>query len=227
MKILAIIPARGGSKGLSRKNIKLFNGYPLIYWSIKIAKEIDYFGDVVVSTDDHEIAEIAKAYGANVPFLRPKNLAEDNSSMLDTILHVIDCYPEYEYIMLLQPTSPLRSKGDILGVINLLLEKKLQSVISVSKVSKHPLWMFTMDNEGRLCNFMDSDITVSNRQEFENLYIPNGAVYLWNKKCLVENRKIISDKTHGYLMSEWNSVDIDTQVDFDFAEFLITRLKPY
>lgn len=173
-KFLAIIPARGGSKGLPGKNIKNLNGKPLIAYSIEAAIEANIFDKIIVSTDSEEIAKIALKYGAEVPFLRPRELATDNANSMDALFHAIEFLKEqgeiYDYIMKLQPTSPLRTKKEILESVELLFEKSAESIISVSECQHYPLWANTLNEEKAMNNFIKEEIKHKNRQELPKYY---------------------------------------------------------
>ena len=145
MSSIALIPARGGSKGIPRKNIKLFNSKPLIFWTIKAAIESKFVDRVIVSTDDEEIAHIAKSLSAEVPFLRPKELAQDNSSGIDPVVHALNNLQNVKDVLLLQPTSPLRRTKDINGIFELRSKKNTSSAVSVSESGKHIDLFFEMD----------------------------------------------------------------------------------
>jgi len=225
--ILGLIPARGGSKGLSRKNIKPLLGKPLIVWTIKQAFASKYIDRVVVSTDDKEIAEISKKYGAEVPFMRPKELAEDNAKGIDVVLHAIDWLREndkqkqYDLIILLQPTSPLRITDDIDKTIELLFLKKAKAIVSVCEVDHHPLWANTLPEDGCMKDFIRKEIMNKNRQELPVYYRLNGAIYSAYCNYIKERKSFFGKETFAYIMPKNRSVDIDNEIDFELAEILI------
>jgi len=225
--ILGLIPARGGSKGLPRKNIKPLLGKPLIAWTIEQALASKYLDKVVVSTDDKEIADVSKKYGAEVPFMRPKELAEDNAKGIDIVLHVIDWLKEndkqkqYDLIMLLQPTSPLRTKEDIDKAIELLFLKEAKAIVSVCEVDHYPLWANTLPKDGCMKNFIRQEIMNKNRQELHIFYRLNGAIYLAYCKYIKQCRCFIGKDTFACIMPKCKSVDIDNEVDFKLAQILI------
>jgi len=223
-KILAVIPARGGSKRLPRKNILPIAGKPLIAWTIESAVDSGIFDKVIVNTDDDEIATAALKYGAEIPFIRPQELALDISSSIDVLIHTIQWYKandiEFTHVALLQPTSPLRSGIDISNAWDLIIEKGAISVISVCEV-EHPIqWTYNLDASGVMSSlFKDSD---KRSQDYQKNYRLNGAIYIVNTDFLLEHKKILtSDHSVGYLMSRVASVDIDDLLDFKFAEFII------
>ncbi len=223
-KILAVIPARGGSKRLPRKNILPFAGKPLIAWTIESAINSGIFDKIIVNTDDDEIATTALKYGAEIPFIRPQEIAVDTSSSIDVLIHTIQWYKandiEFTHVALLQPTSPLRSGIDIFNAWDLIIEKGAVSVISVCEV-EHPIqWTYNLDACGVMSSlFKDSD---KRSQDYQKNYRLNGAIYIVNTNFLLEHRKILtSNDSVGYLMNREASVDIDDRLDFKFAEFII------
>jgi CMP-N,N'-diacetyllegionaminic acid synthase len=220
LNILAIIPARGGSKGVLRKNIKLLCGKPLIAWSIEAALKSTLISNVIVSTEDEEIAEVAKSYGAQVPFLRPLELAQDDTPGIAPVLHALDKLPMCDSVLLLQPTSPLRTTVDIDNCIEFSKSTGAQSIVSVSEPSKHPEWMYRLDNNKKLQPYIN--ITVSeNRQELSSVYALNGALYYTKTDWLIENGTFITEETSGYIMPPKRSIDIDTMLDWKLAELLL------
>jgi len=226
-KILAIIPARSGSKGLKDKNIRLLNGKPLIAYTIQEAINSEVFDDILVSTDSKEYADISKQYGAYVPFLRPKEFSEDTSSSTDVILHVLNelkkLNKEYDYFMLLQPTSPLRNKNDILASIKLCFDKKANSIVSVSKVNKSPLLMNTLDSTLSLERFFNDSIIDKRRQDLKTFYALNGAIYLVNIEYFFKYKNVYKEKSFAYVMNEERSIDIDTETDFIIAKAILKQ----
>lgn len=220
--MLAIIPARGGSKGLPGKNLKLLAGKPLIGHTIETALITPELSRIIVSTEDEEIARVAQQFGAEVPFMRPTNLASDNSLAIDTYKYTVDKLINYEGVdivnyMVLLPTSPLRDASDISNSIKIFRNKNAHSVISVTKGDKPVSWFKSLDSESRL---LENDITLKNRQDEDDYYCPNGSIYIF-KKELIDEGKYYSDKTYAYVMPKSRSVDIDYEIDLQFAEFLI------
>lgn len=226
--MLAIIPARGGSKGLPGKNIKILNGSPLIAYTIKSAKESKTIDRIIVSTDDKRIAEISINYGAEIPFLRPKELATDDAKAIDNYIFTIEELKKreniiYEEFVILQPTSPLRKTEDINNAIELFYEKKADSVISFSEAQHPPLWAKKIDRNLKISNYFQDSIVNKNRQEIPIAFMPNGAIFVFKYLLLKEKYTYYSDKTYAYIMPQINSIDIDNLLDFEFAEFLIRR----
>ena len=222
MKSIALIPARGGSKGILRKNIKLFNSKPLIYWSIQAALKSDYIDRVIVSTEDKEIAEIAKSYSAEVPFLRPKELAKDDSPGIDPVFHALEMLPEVEDLILLQPTSPLRQTKHINEIFEFREKFQSDSVVSITLAKKHQDLFFQL-NSNSIISPLSKDFKALPRQKYSDLYTINGALYLSSKKSILLNKSLFSSSTLGYIMPEKYSIDIDTQLDWDIAQFLMKR----
>ncbi|XDD45075.1 acylneuraminate cytidylyltransferase family protein [Leptospira sp. WS39.C2] len=228
MRILALIPARAGSKRLPGKNIRLLGGKPLIVWSIEVTKAIPEICDVLVSTDSQEIAEIAKKFGGYVPWLRPNSLSTDTSSSIEMAIHALDWYEEnrgkVDGILLLQPTSPFRSKTMIEKGIRLFMEKQT-AVVSVSKTHTHPSWMFTIQND-TLVPFSDSSGTNQRSQDLEPMYVVNGSFYLTKPEDLKSTKSFFKPIVSPLLVeNELEAIDIDTLIDFQFAEFLLSQNK--
>lgn len=225
--MLAIIPARGGSKGLPGKNIKELAGQPLISYAIETAKKSKYITRIIISTDDYEIAKIARQYDGEVPFMRPKELATDTAKAIDTYLYTIDELNKnsselIEEFIVLQPTSPLRSTGDIDGAIEMFKKNRADSVISVVEAEHPPNWYKKITTEGKLKNYFEINNNL-NRQEYEKTYIPNGAIFIFRYSILKEKKSYYTDNTYPYIMTRENSIDIDDLLDFKLAETLISN----
>jgi len=224
-KILVIIPARGGSKGLPRKNIKLLNGKPLISYTIQAAKKSKFVDRVIVSTDDLEIAQISKDCGAEVPFIRPDELSGDNSSTVEALKHAVVWLKENEgykpdLICVLQCTSPLRSSKDIDGTIQKLFETDKDAAVSVCEVEVNPYWTNIFDGD-KLEYFIPEGKNIVRRQELPKIYRLNGAVYLIKTEVFLEKGTLEPDNITGYIMNNSDSVDIDDEIDFCLAEALL------
>ena len=219
-RFLAVIPARGGSKGVPRKNIKLLAGKPLIAWTIEAAKRSKYITTTIVSTDDEEISTVAIEYGAEVPFIRPAYLAEDDTPGVAPILHALEQCPEYDYIVVLQPTSPLRTAEDIDGVIEKMLENDGDFCVSVAETSQSPYWMYTLNKDDVMQPLIDSPLVVR-RQDLPKSYSLNGAVYVAKVKELKKTESFITSDTIAYEMPEERSFDIDTITEFKICECLL------
>jgi len=221
-KILAIIPARGGSKRVLRKNIREIGGKPLLYWSVDEAKKSNYIDRIIVSTDDEEIIAIAIKYGCDVPFKRPDKLATYEAKSIDVVLHAIkNIRDKFDYVVLLQVTSPLRTVSDIDTCISMCVNRYATSVVSVSEVTKSPYWMYRMDQKSRLSPFIAGNERQTRKQDAGNLYQLNGAVYVNKINQLVSDKKFITGTTLAYVMSAESSIDLDTELDFTVLEQLM------
>jgi len=222
MKILGLIPARGGSKGISRKNLKVLGGRPLIAWSIEVALRSGVLDAVVVSTEDEEIADAALRLGAQVPFLRPAELARDETPGIEPVLHALDQLTEFDAVVDLPPTSPLRSTEDIDNCVALSSTLNAPAVVSVSQPEKHPYWMYRLGADQRLVTLIDGPL-ISRRQELPPVYSLNGAVYYARVEWLRRHRTFITAETAGYVMPAERSIDLDTILDWQLAELLFKR----
>lgn len=219
--VLAIIPARGGSKGVPRKNIRQVAGKPLIAWTIQEALKSRYIDRTIVSTEDPEIAEIAREWGAETPFMRPAELAKDETPGIEPVIHAIRTLPGYAYVVLLQPTSPLRRQNDIDGCIELCQNRGAESCVSVCEPDKSPYWMFSVDDQGRLRRLLDGGSTTKRRQDLPTVYALNGAVYVADAEALLRTESLITENTVPYLMPKTSSIDIDTETDLALATFFL------
>lgn len=219
-KIFALIPARGGSKGIPRKNIKSIAGKPLIGWTIEAALRSQLLDEVIVSTEDEEIAAVARQWGAQVPFLRPAELAQDDTPGMAPVLHALEQLPEFDAVLLLQPTSPLRTTQDIDACISLAHTLQASAAVSVCEPEKHPYWMYRLSDDQRLRTLIDAP-NVSCRQDLPPVYGLNGALYYACADWLKQHRTFVTDETVAYLMSRERSVDLDTLFDWKLAELLL------
>ncbi len=229
MNILAIIPARGGSKSVPRKNIVKVNGRPLISYTISAALMVDRLTDVVVSTDDPEIAEISRELGAQVPFVRPVDLASDQAQSAPVIEHALYFMEKikglkYDAILMLQPTSPLRTSQHIEESLDLFTSQECDSVVSIVSVGgNHPFRMKRLiDNQ--LVNYIDQGFwDMRPRQSLPDVYIRNGAIYLISRDVFMHQHQLIGDKCLGYVMNDSESTNIDTPIDLKIAELLLNE----
>lgn len=225
-KIVAIIPARSGSKGLKDKNIKLLNGKPLLAYTIEAALNSDVFDYILFTSDSKEYCEIAKKYGAQTPFLRPDSLSSDTSSSADVILHGLEELEalghSFDYFMMLQPTSPLRRSEDIVNAVDLLIGKCANSIVSVCKEKHPPLWSNVLDETYSMDNFLRTDAI--RRQDINSFYRLNGAIYLSDIEYYKEHNNFYHQNSYAYVMDEKHSVDIDEVFDFIFAECVMKTL---
>lgn len=222
-KILAIIPARGGSKGVPRKNIKLLVGKPLIAWTIEEAKKSKYISKLILSSEDDEIINVAKEYDCEVPFKRPIELAQDNTPGIDTILHAIKQCPGYDYIILLQPTSPLRTSEDIDDFISYFINQNVNACVSVCEPSKSPYWMYQLGTSNNLIPLLKENASISRRQDLPKAYALNGALYIANIEWIKQTKNFVTDETVAYVMPVNRSYDIDTIDDFQICEYLLEK----
>ena len=226
--MLAIIPARGGSKGLPGKNIKPLCGKPIIAYTIEAAQAAKSIDCLILSTDDEEIAEVAQKFGVGIPFMRPAELAKDTSLAIDNYIYTVNQFntessKQYDDFIVLQPTSPFRTAADIDNAVELFREKNADSVISVCEASHPPVWAKKIDHPGVLKDYFDIDIGNRNRQELELAYMPNGAIFILKLSLLKSHCSYYSNRTYAYVMPQEKSIDIDTFLDFEFAEFLMSR----
>lgn len=225
IKILTVIPARGGSKGLPGKNIKHLINKPLIAWSIEQGMGSKYVNEVIVSTDSEEIADIARQYGARVPFLRPSHLAQDTSSTKDVLIHLIEELEKkgefYDYLLLLEPTSPLRETSDIDASIEILVNTQgARSIVGVNRVERqHPVFCITLTENG----FLESknQFATFRRQDIDELYFYEGSIYLSEIQAYKESGSFYHEQTLGYRVPKWKSFEIDDEVDFIIVEALL------
>lgn len=227
MRILALIPARGGSKRLPGKNIKLLGGKPLINWTIDVAQGIPEICEILVSTDDPEIALVAKAAGANVPWLRPEVLATDQATSVDVALHALDWYEAengaVDGLLLLQPTSPFRTQVTIKRGIELFKSQSYPSVIGVSPVRDHPMWTFKM-KDGYLVPFVEHHGFGIRSQDLEPALVANGGFYLISPVELRKSNSFISDEPIPLVSESLAEVlDIDTESEFKLAEYFLAQ----
>lgn len=228
--LLALIPARGGSKGLPNKNILECAGKPLIQWTISAALDVNLIDDVLVSTDSVEIAEIAKRAGASVPFLRPKELATDDSSIVDSIKHAWKNHLDsrgrrYDYVVLLQPTSPLRTAAHIKNAIDFYFGNRRSDddvLASVYQIGKKYAWLMQRDDDSQYIRFcLNINSNNPQRQQLNSYYLPNGAIFIARGASLVES--LYGDNTLAFVMDASDSADIDTSGDLKDAETILLR----
>jgi CMP-N-acetylneuraminic acid synthetase len=225
-RILAIVPARGGSKGIPRKNLRLLLGQPLIVYSLKAARSSQYITELVVTTDDREITSVARAHGADVPFVRPPELASDNASQLDVTLHALDVVEQakqihYDIILLLQPTAPLRTTADIDNALEKMFLTGADSVVSFCKAWQgHPYYMYTLDDD-RPKHLIEVPSHIIRRQDFPTVYVRNGAIYAAKRNVLVRQHSFYGNDLRAYIMPVERSINIDTAFDLSLAECLL------
>lgn len=216
--VIAIIPARGGSKGLPGKNIKDLCGKPLIVWTIEAALKSSYIDTVLVTSDDDNILKISEAAGAKI-IKRPSNLATDESPSMDAILHALEHRKKYDIVILLQPTSPLRNNQHIDEALELFISKESNSVISVSEVIESPYWMYEI-KEGVLRPLLENT-NVTRRQDLPKVYKLNGALYIKQYEKLVLDKSFVDLSTYSYVMPLNIAIDIDNKLDWQLATKLL------
>lgn len=225
MKILSIIPARSGSKGIKNKNIVDLATKPLIAWTIEASLKSKHISKTVVSSDSNEILQISKKYGAQT-ILRPAKLALDSSASEPLIKHILDTLEDiakFDFLILLQPTSPLRDKDDIDSAIELLLSQNATSLISVKEIDNKILKAFKKNPTGSLEAISNKEYPFMPRQNLPRTYMPNGAIYLISIKEFLKNEKLMSSRCIPYIMSDEKSLDIDTLEDLNKCNEIIKQ----
>ena len=198
-RILAVIPARGGSKGLPGKNIRNLAGKPLVAWTIEPAKKSKYIDKLILSSDDREIIAVAKKYDCDVPFVRPDEFATDTSPSIDFLVHAIKNIPDYKHIMMLQPTSPLRDVADIDSFIEFFFTHKAKACVSVTETSKSPYWMYRIMGDCKMEPIIDEELIVR-RQDLPRTYVLNGALYIAEISWLLNSNSFLTKETIAYQM---------------------------
>lgn len=226
-RVLAYIPARSGSKGIKNKNIVDVCGKPLIAYSIEQALGSNYVDKVIVSTDSEDYAKIARQFGAEVPFIRPKELATDNAKEIDVVLHLMNWLEEnisekFEIICKLEATTPLRVVADVNNAIKMLIDKNAESIITVNEVTETPLWMNTLPPDLSMKNFLKPEIMTKNRQELSQYYFVDG-LFVAKWEHLKKKRSWYSEKSFAYIIPRDRAVDIDELLDLEFVRFLMEK----
>ncbi len=220
LEVLAIVTARGGSKGLPGKNIKVMNGKPLLAWTLERALESKYIDEIFVSTDSEEIARVSEQFGVPVPELRPASLAQDHTSSMDVVEYTIDYYERqgkrFDYFLLLEPTSPLRKKDDIDRIIALAGDNpECDGVISVGEVhTEHPAIVKKINDRGMLAPYVPDDAEVYQRQQLSKAYFPYGVGYLTKITRFREKHTIYLENVLPYMIERWQNYEIDDIYDF-------------
>lgn len=223
MKILGLIPARGGSKGIPRKNIKLLNGKELIRYSIEFGLKCGFLDDLIVSTEDNEIAQIALAAGANVPFLRPSHLAVDASPSIDTIVHALKYFEGknifYDAVCLLQPTVPFRDVLDVNAAVEKFIQSNADSLISVREVPHvfNPHWIYELNKDGFLRMSKIGDSIIPRRQDLPKAFYRDGSIYLIKKEIILDQNSLFGNKTDHCILHNSPNINIDTIKDWEKA----------
>ena len=211
--MLGVIPARGGSKGVPGKNIRLVAGKPLIAWTIEAAQSSKSLDHVVLTSDDREIIDVAKKYNCNAPFVRDSHLAIDTTPTVDVVLDALDRCPGYEWVVLLQPTSPLRTAQDIDQAVEQCIAFNAPSCVSICLAKESPYWMFTLNQDQNLAPLLPN-AAVTRRQDLPPVYSLNGAIYVAKSEWLRQERTFLTPDTVAYEMPVERSLDIDTETDF-------------
>jgi CMP-N,N'-diacetyllegionaminic acid synthase len=220
--VFAVIPARGGSKGLFGKNIAQVGGKPMIAWSIKAAQESKYIDRTVLSSDDENIIAVTKDYGGDAPFIRPAELATDTSNTVDTLIHALDQMTKiYDYLVLLQPTSPLRITEDIDGAIKKCHYNGAPACVSGCEPAKSPYWMYHLDKSQKMRAVIESEHITKQRQDLPEVFAPNGAVFVAQVSWFRESLTFYGPDTIAYIMPVERSVDVDTVFDLTLVQALL------
>jgi CMP-N,N'-diacetyllegionaminic acid synthase len=226
MEVLAVIGARGGSKTLPGKNVALLGGKPLIGWTIEAALGAALVNRTIVTTDDPEIAMVARRHGAELPFMRPAKLAGDETPSTDAIIHAVEWLESYDnyrpdIVVSLQPTSPQRTAADIDAALSLMTARDADSVVSVTPADPHPYWTKTLDADGWITAFIPTEKPIIRRQDLPPVYALNGAIYAATREVLLTTRSWYTARTAAYIMPSERSLDIDTAMDFRIAQTMI------
>lgn len=223
--VIALIPARGGSKGLTRKNIKELHGKPLIAWTIQEALVSKYIDRVIVSSEDAEIIRISQSYGAEIPFIRPRELADDKTSGMEVVLHAIQWLKtnkiSSDIIILLQPTSPLRQCTDIDEALESFIKNKANSIISVTPVDHHPYWSNTLPENLNMDSFLREDVINCNRQDLPQFYRLSGSLFISYSDLLLTTKSFFCKNSLAHIIPTERSIDIDSELDFEICKLLL------
>lgn len=222
--VLAVIAARGGSKGLPGKNVADLGGRPVIAWSVAAGQTSRYIDRLILSSDDPEIIAAARNVGCEVPFRRPARFATDRADIYGVLFHALDfCDQSFDYVVLLQASSPLRTTADIDACIELCYKSEAPAVVSMCIATKPPHWMYTLNRKNQLCPIFKSARKSERRQALPAAYLPNGAVYVARTKWLRKHRNFVSAGTRAYVMPAERSIDIDTPLDLLLARAIIGK----
>ncbi|PLX68537.1 MAG: CMP-N-acetlyneuraminic acid synthetase [Denitrovibrio sp.] len=228
-KVLGLVIARGGSKGLPGKNLLELGGKPLVCHSIDAGLNSEYIDDVVISTEDEAIADVARKCGCKVPFMRPDELATDSAKSIDVIKYALEALIEigdiYDYFVLLQPTTPFRDASHIDDCLRMLSDKDADSVVSVTEAEHHTLWMNELPEDMCMKGFIRPEAENKNRQDLPKHYRINGGVYAVRCSYMLSTMKLYSDRSYAYLMDNESSIDIDNSLDFELAKLVIEKRK--
>jgi CMP-N,N'-diacetyllegionaminic acid synthase len=215
--VLAIIPARGGSKGVPRKNVRQLAGKPLIAWTIDVARRSRYIDRLVLSSEDRQIMEIARSYGCEIPFVRPPELSQDDTPGMDPVRHAVNILPDYDYVVVLQPTSPFRIQEDIDNCVELCDSAGVDTCVSTVPLTKPLQWMYTMQNGDFLEPLVGEVPTEQRRQDLHLPLVLNGAVYVARWDWIKSGHSFLQGRVMGYEMPAARSIDIDSEWDWYLA----------
>ena len=223
--ILAIIPARGGSKGIPFKNSREVGGKPIIAWTIDEAKKSKYIDRLILSSDDEQIIKVAKKYGCEVPFIRPPDLARDDTPGIAPVLHAIEVLPKkYDYVVLLQATSPLRSVEDVDNCIEKCIAEDGNACVTVTQSEQSPYWMYSISANGSVVPVVKVE-EYKRRQDLPTAYVLNGAVYVARTEWLMQVKRFVTDETKALIMPINRSIDIDTENDLQRVSLMLGGLN--
>lgn len=221
--VLAVIPARGGSKGVPRKNIRQVGGKPLIAWTIEAGIQSKYIDRLILSSDDPEIIAVATSWGCEVPYIRPAELSGDDVPGIEPVLDALRRFPGYDYVVLLQPTSPLRTTMDIDACIAYCVSNRAPACVSVTASDQSPYWMYQLGEHGRLLPILAAERPISRRQDLPATYVVNGAIYVAYCTWLIEAANFLTNETVGFQMPKERSIDIDSELDLEWLTFLFQK----
>lgn len=225
--VLALIPARGGSKGLPGKNVADVGGLPMVAWSVRAALASRHIDACVLSSDDPAIIAAARAEGCEIPFVRPAELATDEAGTLPVLRHAVDHLAasgrRYDYVVLLQATSPLRTADDVDAALQLCHARQAPACVSVSRVEKAPAWMFSLDHEGHLVPVLGEVSTAPRRQDLPPVVVLNGAIYVARTEWVLAHDGFLGPDTVAYEMPRFRSIDIDDEVDLATCRALLNE----
>ena len=223
--VLGLIMARGGSKGLPRKNLREIGGKPLIAWSVEAGKQSQFIDRLILSSDDEEIIETVRQLECEIPFVRPESLATDASSPVDVIRHALESLPEkYDYLVLLQPTSPLRIASDIDRCVELCYQNKAPACVTIVESEKNPYWMYELQGDRRLEPVMSEAARIVRRQDLPKTYTLNGAVFVARADWIVDQDDFLGPDTLGSEMPRVRSIDIDSETDLVVADAILKEI---
>ncbi|BBD09322.1 cytidylyltransferase domain-containing protein [Desulfovibrio ferrophilus] len=226
-KILAVIPARGGSKGVPRKNIRPVADKPLLAWTAEEARKSRFIDRLILSSDDLQIIDAGKSMGLDAPFVRPRRLGLDHITSEQVVHDILQRMSGYDYVLVLQPTTPLRSVEDIDGCIRLCIERSSKTCVTVTQCEHTPYWMYNLDESDTISPLIQSEYLTKRRQEIPPVYMPNGAVFMAETSHFLKTQSFHTKQTLAYVMPRSRSLDIDTEDDLIMADLLLRRRAEY